>query len=436
MSSKFKPPRGFRDFTPEVALLRREVINKVIKVFEKYGFDPIDTPAVEYWETLAGKYGEEAESRLIWRFVDPWSRREYALRYDLTVPLARFIASHPEVPLPFKRYHVGPVWRHEEPQKSRYREFYQCDADIVGSPYPEADAEILELTIDALRELGFRDFKVRVNDRRILFGIFEEELGLKNPLPVYRAIDKLDKIGLEGVKRELINLGLSEGSVDKIAEIISVSGEPAEILRSIRFRFASNPRIAEACGHLEEAFAMVGDLSAVRFDLSLARGLDYYTGPIYEVVMEEPKIGSVAGGGRYDNLIGMFVGKDVPATGISLGIERLIDAGLELGVFNLNKLTVTEVQVVVLDWGVLSYAWRVVRELRRRGISTRIDLRRSSEELQRRKARRLGVPVLAFVGRAEAEGGMVTIYDTATSERATVRLEEAPDLVLKRLKKA
>jgi histidyl-tRNA synthetase len=163
-------------------------------------FDPLDTPVLEYWETLAGKYGEEAEGKLIWRFTDSWSGREYALRYDLTVPLARFIASRRDIPLPFKRYHVGPVWRHEEPQRGRYREFYQCDADIVGSPYPEADAEILNLTVDLLRELGFHNFKVRVNDRRLLSGVFEEELGIGNPLPVYRVIDKLDKIGLEGVR--------------------------------------------------------------------------------------------------------------------------------------------------------------------------------------------------------------------------------------------
>ncbi|MEM4556214.1 MAG: ATP phosphoribosyltransferase regulatory subunit, partial [Acidilobaceae archaeon] len=205
MSREVRLPRGFRDFPPEVMIVRKKVIEKIASVFERYGFDPIDTSIIEYWETLAGKYGEEAESKLIWRFKDPWSEREYALRYDLTVPLARFIAMRPDISLPFKRYHIAPVWRHEEPQKGRYREFYQCDADIVGSPYPEADAEILDLVVDVLKEIGFRDFKVLINDRRILSGVFENELRLSDPIPVYRIIDKLDKIGAEGVRKELVD---------------------------------------------------------------------------------------------------------------------------------------------------------------------------------------------------------------------------------------
>jgi histidyl-tRNA synthetase len=433
LSERFKAPRGFRDFPPEVMILRRSVMSKVVSVFERYGFDPLDTPVLEYWETLAGKYGEEAEGKLIWRFTDSWSGREYALRYDLTVPLARFIASRRDIPLPFKRYHIGPVWRHEEPQRGRYREFYQCDADIVGSPYPEADAEILNLTVDLLRELGFSNFKVRVNDRRLLSGVFEEELGIGNPLPVYRVIDKLDKIGLEGVRGGLLKLGLGDQIVERILSIAELRG-PIESLEPICSRYSLNQRVREACTHLGKTFNLLDRPEYIYFDMSLVRGLDYYTGPILEAILDKPSVGSVAGGGRYDNLIGLFTGTQVPATGVSLGIERIIDAGLELGILNIDKKTVTEVQVIVLDWSLLEYAWSITRKLREAGLKVRIDLARSSEEAQRRKARRLNIPILAFIGRTELETSTLTIYNTITSERTTVKLEDASETIKKMLK--
>ncbi|MCE4624987.1 MAG: histidine--tRNA ligase [Desulfurococcales archaeon] len=428
MTRPVRPPRGFRDFPPEIMLLRKDLFQRLEKVFQLYGFDPIDTPALEYWEVLAGKYGEEAESRLIWRFKDPWSGREYALRYDLTVPLARFMATHKGLPLPFKRYHIGPVWRHEEPQKGRYREFYQCDADIVGSPYPEADAEIVNLTIDSLKALGFESgFTVRLNDRRLLRGVFEEELGLTNVLPVYRAIDKLDKIGIEGVRGELEKIGLSDNIINKIIDIISLSGEPEEILQWIRGKYGGNENVKNAAAHLEEMIPLIKRPETVKLDLSLVRGLDYYTGPILEVVLDKPRIGSVAGGGRYDDLIGLFLGERVPATGVSIGIERIIDAGLELGIYTLEKKTVTLVQVIVLDKSreVYSYAWQAANLLRDNGIPTRINLARTGHRVQRRKAQRLGIPVLAFAGKKEAESGSLTLYHTGCGKRLVVGLDEA-----------
>ncbi|MEM1927334.1 MAG: histidine--tRNA ligase [Acidilobaceae archaeon] len=429
MSREARPPRGFRDFPPEVMIARREVIGKIVTVFERYGFDPLDTPAIEYWETLAGKYGEEAESRLIWRFTDPWSGREYALRYDLTVPLARFVASRPDIPLPFKRYHIAPVWRHEEPQRGRYREFYQCDADIVGSPYPEADAEILDLTADVLKEVGFSDFKILVNDRRILAGIFESELELSDPLPLYRAIDKLDKIGVEGVRRELLDKGYSREFVETVMKLIEIRGDPFASLDSLCSRYSSNTRIREGCEHLFKALDLVHNADRIVFDLSLVRGLDYYTGPIFEAKLSTPRIGSVAGGGRYDNLIKLFAGRDIPATGVSLGLERIIDASIELGLVSTSKQTLTEAQVVVLDWALSKYAWRVARILREAGVNTRIDLMRSSEDAQRRRARRLGVPVLVFIGQIEAEKGVATVYHAPSGRREVASLEELPRVV-------
>ncbi|GAB6148686.1 histidine--tRNA ligase [Stetteria hydrogenophila] len=423
-----RPPRGFRDFPPEVMILRKRLIARLEGVFRRYGYDPIDTPVVEYWETLAGKYGEEAESRLIWRFTDPWSGREYALRYDLTVPLARFIASHRGLQRPFKRYHIGLVWRHEEPQRGRYREFLQCDADIVGSPYPEADAEVIDLTVDAIRELGFEEgFRVRVNDRRLLAGVFEEELGLSGEtlVKVYRAVDKLDKIGVEGVRGELERLGLPGRVVDAVVELTKLRGPPGEVMAQIEARYGSNPKVREALSHLGEVMDLVSHRDKVVLDFSLVRGLDYYTGPILEAVFDDVRIGSVAGGGRYDGLIGMFTGESVPATGVSIGLERIIDAGLELGVYKLDVKTYTQVFVVTLDRSVFKYAWRVARELRRGGLNVRVDLSRGSPRRQREKARKAGIPVLAFVGPAEAEKGTVVLYSTRTGERVEAPLAEA-----------
>jgi len=430
--AKARPPRGFRDFPPDVMILRKKLFAKLEEVFQRYGFDPIDTPALEYWETLAGKYGEEAENRLIWRFQDPWSGRWYALRYDLTVPLARFVASNPGLQMPFKRYHIGPVWRHEEPQRGRYREFYQSDADIVGSPYPEADAEILLLLLDALDALGVGRVQVKVNDRRVLAGVFEEELGLKDPIKVYRAIDKLDKIGVEGVRGELARIGLPGDVVDRIMEIVSWRGEPFQALDEVERRYGGNKRVAEGVRHLRRVFELASDERLI-FDMSLVRGLDYYTGPIFEAVPLDVRMGSVAGGGRYDGLIGLFLGRDVPATGVSIGIERIIDVGLELGIYSLDVKTVTQVQVIVLDPSVYDYAWRVARRLRGEGLRVRVDLGRVSGQVQRRKAAKLGIPILVYVGPREAEAGKVVIYDSRSGERVETTIEDAGSTISKML---
>ena len=421
-----RPPRGFRDFPPGLMILKLEVLRRIEGVFRRYGFDPIDTPALEYWETLAGKYGEEAENRLIWRFQDPLSGRWYALRYDLTVPMARFVASNPGLQMPFKRYHIGKVWRHDEPQRGRFREFTQCDADIVGSPHPEADAEILSLTLDVMDEIGVSGVVVRVNDRRLMAGVFEEDLGIKDPTPVYRAVDKLDKIGVDGVKAELAKLGLPGETIAKIMDIISLRGRPGEVLPEVSRRYGSNKRVAEALSHLEEMLSLVDDKRVV-VDLSLVRGLDYYTGPILEVTSEVLPVGSIAGGGRYDGLIGLFSGRDVPATGVSIGVDRIIDAGVEAGVFSIDRQTLTQVYIVVLDREAYKYAWRAARLLRASGLSVRIDLSRASGQVQRRKASRLGVPVIAFIGSREAESGTITLYSTRTGERIEVKLEEAAE---------
>ncbi|MCE4614559.1 MAG: histidine--tRNA ligase [Desulfurococcales archaeon] len=415
-------PKGFRDIPPRLMIVRKKVISIIEKVFQSFGFDPIETPAIEYWETLAGKYGDEAENRLIWRFQDPLSNRWYALRYDLTVPLARYIKSHQDIPMPFKRYHIAPVWRHEEPQRGRFREFYQCDADIVGSQYPEADAEVIDLAIKAIDSIGFAEYTFRVNDRRLLSGIFEEDIGVDNPLPVYRVIDKLDKIGEEEVRKELHNI-MSESVVEKIMTAISLRGNPSEVLQEMRVKYGRNESIVETLDYLEEMFNLVKD-PRVTLDLSLVRGLDYYTGPIFEVFLEKPRIGAVAGGGRYDNLIGMFMKRSIPATGISLGLERLIDAVMDLGFIKDDKESYTEAYVVYLKPELIWKAWEIANELRNAGIPTRVDLIRGSPKKQAKRANRLGVRYIVYIGEKEIKENTITVYDTVTGERSEHALEE------------
>lgn len=426
-------PRGFRDLGPEQVILRKEVVSRIESVFRRFGFDPIETPAVELFEVLAGKYGEEAENKLMWRFRDPWGDREYALRYDLTVPLARYVAMHRGLPMPFKRYQIAPVWRHEEPQRGRYREFYQCDADIVGSPYPEADAEILMLASTIYEELGFRGVRILVNDRRILRGVFEEELGIKEPQAIYRAIDKLDKIGEEGVRRELERLGLSTSVVDRIMEITRLRARVGEAVEELRRRYGSNRNVSEGAAHLEEAVSIADPKGSrgILLDMSLVRGLDYYTGPIFEVVLEGVRIGSIGGGGRYDDLVGLFAGQKIPATGISIGLDRLVDAGLELGIFSPSRRTYAQAYLVVVERssGVLGHALKVLDLLRSSGINITWDLMRRSQQKQREHARRLSMPLIIYVGPSEASKGEVTIYVTESGERISTPLEKAAEAV-------
>ena len=419
--------RGFRDFGPSDMILRKRVIAKIEDIFRRFGFDPIDTPSVELFEVMAGKYGEEAENKLMWRFKDPWGDREYALRYDLTVPLARYIAMHRDTPMPFKRYHIAPVWRHEEPQRGRYREFYQCDADIVGSPYPEADAEILLLAETIYRELGIGGVKILVNDRRILRGVFEKELGIENPLSVYRAIDKLDKIGVDGVRKELKALGMGDNAIEKILNVISMKMPLHEAVGDLIRRYGSNEHVASGARHLEE-ISLIARSKNILFDMSLVRGLDYYTGPIFEAIAEDVRIGSIGGGGRYDDLIGLFTGTKIPATGFSIGLDRVIEVGFELGVFSNSRKTYTQVYVVVMDRDrdVLEYSLEAIRDLRESGVNVSWDLMRRSYQKQRDHARRLSIPVLIYIGRSEVMGNKVTVYLTESGERREI---ERADLV-------
>jgi histidyl-tRNA synthetase len=431
MREDVSPPKGFRDFPPEDEILRKEIFSRIEKIFQRYGFDPIETPMVEKWETLAGKYGEEAENRLIWRFKLPYSEKEFGLRYDLTVPLARFVARfNPR--FPFKRYQIGRVFRYEDPQKGRYREFWQCDVDIVGESSPLADAEILNIVIDVFEEFGFKNYTIKVNDRRILREIFEKFLGISDYstiLKIYRIIDKLDKIGKEKVLLLLKELNLGEKVLKQIESFIDASKlSNEEIFRYLEFFDSSEIKVA--IESLKTILEFSKKKDRIKIDLSLVRGLDYYTGMIYEAVVEEPKIGSLSGGGRYDNLIGIFTGNKIPAVGGSIGVERLIDAGLELGIFKKEKKTYSKIGIVYTKDVDVKKVWEIADYLRNKGINIFVTFEGYSGILDGVKdLDKRGIQFALIIGKKEIEEGKLTLQNLLTRERQVVKLEEIDKIV-------
>jgi len=334
MSTKPQNVKGMRDLLPQAMMLRQHIIGTLREVFERYGFEPLQTPTLEHAETLEGKLGDE--ERLIYRFEDHGGRK-LAMRYDQTVPLARVVAQYQsQLQLPWRRYAVGASYRGERTQRGRYREFYQADVDIVGSSSPVADAEIIAVLTDALTALGFDNFVTLLSHRQILGGIARVS-GLDEAAAggVYRAIDKLDKIGADGVRTELMNSGVSADACDRILHLVSLSGHSDTVLDALATALTGDERAQAAIVNLREiiAAATAMGVPSNRYAVAprLARGLSYYTGMVCEAVVESPPMGSLLGGGRYDDLIGLFADRSLPTVGIAFGLDRLHDVMEELG---------------------------------------------------------------------------------------------------------
>lgn len=423
--------KGFRDYMPAQMLLRQRIIGTVREIFERHGFEPLDTPAIEYLEILTGKAGEN--EKLMYRFEDAGGR-EVGLRYDLTVPLARVAAMHQnDIVLPFKRYHVAPVWRAEKPQRGRFREFWQCDADIVGSPSMLADAEAISVMAEALAAIGLPRATIKINHRKLLTALaLLSGVDAARAGGVYRAIDRLDKVGPDGVSRELIELGVPAEAATRILDLVTRTGAPDTLLGNLRGQLADVPGATEAIDELEQLFVYLPQFgipeSAYVLDLALARGLDYYTGPVFEAAVEQPKIGSVGGAGRYDDLIGTFLGRPIPATGMSLGIERIIEVVQEFGLLP-AQATVTEVFVVAFP-ETLAAAAGIARDLRAAG--RRVDLsllpnRGVGDQLK--YAGRKGIPVAVIAGATELDAGTVALKDLRSNDQHTYPLIELPGAV-------
>ncbi|MDT7884943.1 MAG: histidine--tRNA ligase [Thermoflexus sp.] len=425
-------PRGMRDILPEQMMLRRYVIRAFEEIFEAYGFEPLQTPALELRETLMGKYGPDAE-KLIYDARHREGKEELSLRYDLSVPLARVVAMYPNLPRPFKRYQIAPVWRAERPQKGRYREFYQCDADIVGTSSMAADAEIISLIHEALTRLGFRNFVILLNDRKLLTGLGRYS-GVPEPLlgSLYRAIDKFDRLGLEGVQEEMRRYGIPEEAIARMLELLRIEGDHAEILGELsrRMQAAEIPEGLEGIRELEALLRFVEAMGVpserYRISFTMVRGLEYYTGPIFETVVTEPKIGSITGGGRYDGLVGLFARQSVPMTGTSFGIERIIDVIQELGMAPPDlPRTPVQVLVTVFDEPRMGASIALAQAFRRAGLKVMLYFEPRRLEAQLRYAHQKGIPFVAILGPDEEARGVVTVRDMGSGEQRTLPPEEA-----------
>jgi histidyl-tRNA synthetase len=419
-------PRGMRDILPQKMLQRQYVIGEIEKVFQRFGFEPLQTPVLELRETLMGKYGEDAE-KLIYDARHREGKEELSLRYDLTVPLTRVVAMYPDLVKPFKRYQIAPVWRAERPQKGRYREFYQCDADIVGSPSMLADAEIITMIYTVLRTLGFQTFVTKINNRKILTGI-GQYAGVPNELlgGLYRSIDKLEKIGVDGVREEMIRNAIPESVVDKMIDLISI--QPND-LSELRERLREIPIALEGLDELEQLATFLNAAGVphthYQFDFAMVRGLAYYTGPIYETVVTEPKIGALTGGGRYDELVGLFSKHSLPTTGTSFGIERIIDVMDELAMYpaSIGK-TVTHVLVTVFNRDLVGVSLRMANLLRAAGINTELALEIEGLGKQLKYAAAKAIPFVVIIGPDENAAQQATLRDMTTGEQTLVAQEE------------
>jgi histidyl-tRNA synthetase len=453
MMSRVKPrtPPGMRDFPPAVMRQREWVIGRIRAVFERYGYEPIETPSLELFEVLKGKLGDEGEQLLfkVLRRGTPLDdlrlKRvpsvtvtdfdevvDYAMPYDLTVPFSRFLAMHADLPRPFKRYQIQRVWRAEKPQRGRYREFYQCDVDVAGTASMLADAEIVAIVVECLRDLGFTEFTTRIGHRKILDGLVESVGGQAHFGDICTAIDKLDKVGPDGVRAELAGRGVPAEIGERLMERIGVEGTTEEVLAHLERALARTAQGPAGVAEARELFAALAALGVpaehYRFDLRLVRGLDYYTGPVYESVVSTPPIGSLTGGGRYDELIGRFTGAPVPATGTTIGLERIIDVMQEFGMLPAG-VGGTQVLVAFFDEPTREPALALAAELRRSGLRVETPLKEvKGLKSQIAYASEKGIPLLAILGPDEIAAGTVTLRAGPGRQRTASRDRVADEI--------
>jgi len=452
MSQKPTLPKGTRDFLPEVMLRREFIFDTIRRVFKKYGYVPIETPSMEQLDVLTGKYGEEGD-RLIFKILNSgdflkkassfddakkllFEISEKALRYDLTVPFARVVVMHQnDLTFPFKRYQIQPVWRADRPQKGRYREFYQCDADAVGSDSLLFEAEFIAIFDEALSRLGLDDFSVMVNNRKILTGYAEVVGQLDKFQSICMAIDKLDKIGVEGVKTEMEKRGIPANSAERIFELISYEGDIMEKLDFLEAAFADSEVGQKGVAELKEVFSIYplldGFNGKVELNLQLARGLEYYTGTIFEVKVNNVEMGSLAGGGRYDDLTGVFGKPGLSGVGISFGADRIYDVMNELQLF--DQITTSNVQVMLVNFGEETFSTNldVLAKLRKQDIQAELYPDNAKLKKQFSYADKNQIPYTLLIGEEEMISGKYQIKHMQSGEQQTLSVEEIISLLSK-----
>ena len=453
MAQKPSIPKGTRDFSPVEMLRRKYIFSTIEQVFQKYGFLPLETPAMENLETLTGKYGEEGD-RLIFKILnsgDAWDGvsenvkakliagesvhsgrlaselAEKALRYDLTVPFARYVVQHQnEIAFPFKRYQIQPVWRADRPQKGRYREFYQCDADVIGSKSLISEVELVQLFDDVFTALGLQ-VVVKINDRKVLSGLAEVSGQPEKVVDIVTAIDKLDKIGREKVEEEMRAKGVSDEAIKGIAPLFELKGMWSEQRPLLEKWLASSVIAQQGLSDLSFTFDAVGALKSAKleFDPTLARGLDYYTGAIFEVKAAEGTMpGSICGGGRYDDLTGIFGLKNMSGVGISFGADRIYDVLLETGKFPAELGGSTKLLFANFGDTEALHCLKLLRTVREAGIAAELYPDQVKMAKQFKYADDKGIAYVAIIGETELKQGIVTVKDMKTGEQKAIKQDE------------
>ncbi len=445
--SKPSIPKGTRDFSPAEMAGRNYIFDTIKRVFEKYGYSPIETPAMENLSTLLGKYGEEGDKLLFkvlnsgnylseiadddLRDPDPGKLSfkicEKGLRYDLTVPFARYIVQNRnEVTFPFKRYQIQPVWRADRPQKGRYREFYQCDADVIGSNSLLNEVELIQIMDEVFSALGIKNI-IKINDRKILSGIAETIEQSDKITDITIAIDKIEKTGIDQVNKELEQKGLKKSDIEFIGGIITYKGDNNKKIAELKSLLSKSPAALKGLEEIETILDYLRNIklnSELKIDLTLARGLDYYTGIILEVEASDMEIGSICGGGRYDDLTGIFGLPDVSGVGISFGAERIYDVMNKLNLF--PKDTAYSVRLMFVNFGKSEekYCLGLLTKVRSRGISSEIYPEQAKLKKQMSYANNKAIPFVALVGESEIKENKITVKNMETGEQSKMNFDE------------
>ena len=424
-----------RDLMGKEMLVRNYLIEQAVQVFRSFGYEPLDSPVMELWETLSAKGGDEVEAETF-KFEDKGGR-EVGLRFDLTVPLARIVATNLHLPKPFKRYAIGKAWRYDRPQAGRYREFMQADVDVIGASSPAADAEVVLVALEFSRRVLKTNYIVRINNRKVLKGL-TEIAGVPDDLAheCFRSIDKLDKIGKKGVLEELSSRGISKESSEKLLDAIELRGNGLDVLDKFAELLKESEIGTEGVEELKfmaEIFEETEVSSLVEFDMALARGLDYYTGAVFEGrYLGKPALGSIFGGGRYDHLIERFGGQPTPATGISLGIGRLVDVLIAMG--ETDGLE-SELQVFIapLKRPMVRYAARLANEFAKADVTVEFDLMERSLKKLLALSDSKGARFTVIVGPRDLENGQISIRNMETKDTVLINLEDAVEYVSSKL---
>lgn len=453
MSNKPTLPQGTRDFGPDVVRKRTYILNTIRNVFELYGFQPLETPAMENIETLMGKYGEEGD-KLIFKILnngldnkdkeqqlrDDFEKvlegknvkgvTERALKYDLTIPFARYVAmNHNQLTFPYKRYQIQPVWRADRPQKGRYREFYQCDADVVGSTSLQNEIELALIYHEVFNRLGLKTYELRINHRQILTALAEVCGGADKMTDITVAIDKLDKIGIEKVKEELAQRSLNNDQITIIEKYLNISGTNEEIIAGLTSLIGETAAGKKGLSDLN--YLLTTHHSPFTIDPTLARGLNYYTGIIFEAKgPAEVKMGSIGGGGRYDDLTGLFGVPNIPGVGISFGVDRIYDVLEELKLFPADVHTGTQVLFFNLGEAESKKAFELAQQLRQKGIRTELYHENLKFDKQFKYAEKKNIPFVVIIGEKELQSGTCNIKNIVSGQQQTINQAELINFIV------